>query len=227
MDEEFLLTTAHNLEGYIIVKQCGIVFGETVFKNSALDQLSAGVSNMIDSLRFKATELAGQVELIENAREYAYNKLIEAAKKRGANAVIAIESDNTIGNGNMMYISLYGTAVKVMTPDEKEASDRKEAERKAAEEQEKIEAEERKKAIREQREKSDFAIEKDFISKISEMSSMIDIWKTWNEFPLKPDYPEIDQLIANKKEYERMYGRRNMDIEGAKQKIAEELLKIE
>ena len=83
MAEEFLLTTANNLEGYVVVKQYGLVFGETVFKNSALDQLGAGISNIIDSLRFKATEMAGQMDLIETARDYAYNKLIEAAKRKG------------------------------------------------------------------------------------------------------------------------------------------------
>ena len=112
MSKDFLLSTANNLEGYVIVKQCGIVFGETVFKSSFLDSLGAGVSNMIDSLRFKETEMSGQVSLIENAREFAYKKMIAEAERRGANAIIAIDSDNTISDF-VFYISLYGTAVYV------------------------------------------------------------------------------------------------------------------
>ena len=61
--EDILMTTASSLEGYVIVKQCGIVFGETFFKNSALDSLSAGISNMVDSFRLRSTEMTGQLLL--------------------------------------------------------------------------------------------------------------------------------------------------------------------
>ena len=183
MAEEFLLTTANNLEGYVVVKQYGLVFGETVFKNSALDQLGAGISNIIDSLRFKATEMAGQMDLIETARDYAYNKLIEAAKRKGANAVIAIDSDNTIGMGNVMYISLYGTAVKVVTIEEFEEHKRTEEENRIKEEEKKKKQEEMILAIKQRRENNDASSESEpeeiFLKAIEDCSSMMDIWKPY------------------------------------------------
>ena len=214
MAEEFLLTTANNLEGYIVLKQCGVVFGETVFKNSAMDQLTAGISNMIDSIRFKATEMTGQVELIENARQFAYEKLINAAKRKGANAVIALESDNTIGDGGIMYISLYGTAVKVISLEEKEEYDRKEEERKLKEKEELQRVEEAKKAFRDKvasmGEGGVELPELTFLEDITNMSSMMDIWKKWKEYNLGNIHPEIHKYIENKKEIERLYGRHDV-----------------
>ena len=103
-----LLSTASVLEGYRVIKQCGVVFGETVFKHGAFSALGAAISNV----GFGSRELEGSVSLIEEARQFAYNKMIKAAADKGANAIIAIDSDNTIG-ADVMYLSLYGTAVLV------------------------------------------------------------------------------------------------------------------
>ena len=54
--------------------------------------------------------MKGQVGIIEEARKFAYVKMMKEAKDRGANAIIAIDSDNTIGE-SICYLSLYGTAV--------------------------------------------------------------------------------------------------------------------
>ena len=214
MAEEFFLTTANNLEGYVIVKQCGIVFGETVFKNSALDSLGAGISNMVDSFRIKSTEMSGQLDLIEKAREFAYNKLIDQAKSRGANAVIAIDSDNTIGDGNIMYISLYGTAVKVISVTEKEEYDRKEEERKVKEAEEKRQREEARKArlegIAAARVNGELLPEDKFLDAIEDCDRMMDVWKLWQEYGLEEAHPEINEFIYSKKEVERLYGRKDI-----------------
>lgn len=107
---QLMLTTAGTLEGYHITKQLGVVFGETVFKPSAGQQLTSAVGDMFRSLSFSAKEMSGQVSIIEEARKFAYTKMMRAAVKRGANAIIAIDSDNTIGE-IICYLSLYGTAV--------------------------------------------------------------------------------------------------------------------
>ena len=227
MADEFFLTTANNLEGYVIVKQCGIVFGETVFKNSAWDKLDAGISNMVDSFRIKATEMTGQMDLIEKAREFAYKKLIDQAKSRGANAVIAIDSDNTIGEGNIMYISLYGTAVKVISVSEKEEYDRKEEERKAREAEEKRQLEEARKArlegIAAARENGELLPEDKFLDAIEDCERMMDVWKLWKEYELEEVHPEINEFIFNKKEVERLYGRK--DITSIKKEIHDMFMK--
>ena len=111
--KDFILTTASTIEGYKIIEQHGLVFGETVFKHGFLARFGADFSNTVDLIRWGSREMSGSVDLIEQARQFAYDKMIEEAKNRGANAIIAIDSDNTFGN-DMMYLSLYGTAVKAV-----------------------------------------------------------------------------------------------------------------
>ena len=115
-----LLTTANNLEGYHITKQLGVVFGETVYKPSAGQQFASSLGDMFRAFSFSAKEMSGQVAMIESARRFAYTKMIKAALRRGANAIIAIDSDNTIG-GDVFYTSLYGTAVYVVIDDDPKA----------------------------------------------------------------------------------------------------------
>ncbi len=110
LSNHFILSTANTLEGYRITKQLGIVFGETVFKPSAGQQLASSVGDAFRALSFSAKEMTGQVQIIEEARKFAYMKMMKAAYSRGANAIIAIDSDNTIGD-SICYLSLYGTAV--------------------------------------------------------------------------------------------------------------------
>ena len=211
MEKQFFMTTAHSLEGYAVVEQCGIVFGETVFKNSLMDQLGAGVSNAIESFRFRAAEMSGSMNLIEKARDYAYEKLIGEAKKRGANAVIAIDSDNTIGNG-IMYISLYGTAVKVVPVAEKEEYERN---RKQIEEERIKKIEDAKEGIIEELKastgKESFSDEEFFLASVKGLSSVADVWEAWKGLPLSAKYPDVDHYLSGQKETEKMYG--NVDVE--------------
>ena len=110
--KKLLLTTAGTLEGYKVKKQLGVVFGETVFKPSAGQQFTSVFGDMFRSLSFSAKEMKGQVGIIEEARKFAYIKMMKSALDSGANAIIAIDSDNTIGE-SICYLSLYGTAVYV------------------------------------------------------------------------------------------------------------------
>ncbi len=107
---KLILSTAGTLEGYRITKQLGVVYGETVFKPSAGQQFTSAVGDMFRSFSFSAKEMSGQVSIIEEARKFAYIKMMKEAVSRGANAIIAIDSDNTIGD-SICYLSLFGTAV--------------------------------------------------------------------------------------------------------------------
>ena len=109
---KLLLSTAGTLEGYKVTKQLGVVFGETVFKPSAGQQIASSVGDTFRAFAISAKEMKGQVSIIEEARKFAYVKMMKSALERGANAIIAIDSDNTIGD-SICYLSLYGTAVYV------------------------------------------------------------------------------------------------------------------
>jgi len=107
---KLILSTAGTLEGYSIKKQLGVVYGETVFKPSAGQQFASAFGDAFRAFSFSAKEMKGQVSIIEEARKFAYVKMMKAALELGANAIIAIDSDNTIGD-SICYLSLYGTAV--------------------------------------------------------------------------------------------------------------------
>ena len=109
---KLMLTTAGSLEGYKVKKQLGVVFGETVFKPSVGQLFASSVGDTFRSFALSAKEMKGQVSIIEEARKFAYVKMMNSAVSLGANAIIAIDSDNTIGE-SICYLSLYGTAVYV------------------------------------------------------------------------------------------------------------------
>ena len=112
LSSRIMMTTASSLEGYHVTKQLGVVFGETVFKPSAGQSFASGVGDLFRAFSLSEKEMSGQVRLIESARNFAYRKMMKAALDRGANAIVAIDSDNTISDF-VFYISLYGTAVYV------------------------------------------------------------------------------------------------------------------
>lgn len=111
-NEQMLLSTTNSLEGYEICGYCGIVFGEVVIKHGLMKQLNAGMNDLSDMISIGDKELSGSTELVESARSIAIKKLIGNAKKRGANAIIGIDSETSLG-ANLNHITLMGTAVKI------------------------------------------------------------------------------------------------------------------
>lgn len=214
------LTTASSLEGYRVVQQFGIVFGEVVFKHGFLKSLGASLSDTIDKIRFGSHEMSGSSALIESAREYAYEKMIKQASDRGANAIIAIDTDNTIG-GEIMYISLYGTAVKVVPEEDYENEKRKARD---VEEQEKARIEKLKEEIiRQKKEMADeieqkkqkgieideVSAEDMFLAQMKEEKTLTSIWKIWSIYELGSKYRNIDTYLSMKKDTEIQQGKLN------------------
>jgi len=102
-----LVTTSNELEGYKIVKHLGLVRGVTVRSRSVLGNIAGGFQSLFGG------QLSIYVELCENAREEAYQLLIQHAQVMGANAIIAMRYDaNEIMQG-VTEVLAYGTAVIV------------------------------------------------------------------------------------------------------------------
>jgi uncharacterized protein YbjQ (UPF0145 family) len=102
-----LVTTSNKLEGYKIVKHLGLVRGVTVRSRSVLGNIAGGFQSLFGG------QLSIYVELCENAREEAYQLLIQHAQVMGANAIIAMRYDaNEIMQG-VTEVLAYGTAVVV------------------------------------------------------------------------------------------------------------------
>ena len=102
-----LITTGINLDGYRIVKHLGVVRGITVRSRSVAGNIAGGFQSLFGG------RLSIYVELCENAREEAYQLLIQHAQAIGANAIIGMRYDaNEIMQG-VTEVLAYGTAVVV------------------------------------------------------------------------------------------------------------------
>ncbi|MEW6595872.1 MAG: YbjQ family protein [Pseudomonadota bacterium] len=102
-----IVTTANDLAGYRVVKQLGLVRGITVRSRNAVAQIGAGIQSLFGGNVTIYTSLA------EQARQEAYELLVQHAQQTGANAVIAMRYDaNEIMEG-ITEVLAYGTAVVV------------------------------------------------------------------------------------------------------------------
>lgn len=100
-----VLTTTPNIENFQIVDYLGIVTG--------IDYRSREALGFSDALKVEKHKEAFE-KAINDAKETAFQKLKENAKKLGANAVVGIETDIEITSQYYkIVVSVTGTAVKV------------------------------------------------------------------------------------------------------------------
>lgn len=107
MNDLTLITTSTALEGYRITKQLGLVRGITVRSRSIIGNIAGNFMTIFGGRSTIYTELC------ENAREEAFQLMIQHARDRGANAIINMRYDaNEVMQGLTEVLS-YGTAVVV------------------------------------------------------------------------------------------------------------------
>lgn len=110
-----LLSTTHTLDGYIITEYIDIISSEVVYKVSFPRALSQMLTDTVDNWKiFSNNELRGTTALIQEAKDYVKNDLIEKAKDLGANAVVGIDIETSISNDGVAKASINGTAVKIV-----------------------------------------------------------------------------------------------------------------
>lgn len=68
--------------------------------------------NFGDILSAGDKELSGTARLLSDARDYAITKLKDEAINRDANAIIGIDAESSVG-GDIMHVTIYGTAVEI------------------------------------------------------------------------------------------------------------------
>jgi uncharacterized protein YbjQ (UPF0145 family) len=106
-DNDIIVTTMNDLPGYEIVEVYGEVFGLIVRARNAFSNIGASFRTIAGG------EVKGYTKLLSESRNHAVERLMEAARERGANAVIAMRFDcNEIGDV-MSEVAAYGTAVTV------------------------------------------------------------------------------------------------------------------
>jgi uncharacterized protein YbjQ (UPF0145 family) len=105
MIDPTMITTSTALDGYRVTRTLGVIRGITVRSRSVLGNVAGGLQSLFGG------RLSIYVELCENAREEAFQHMMQHAAERGANAIINMRYDaNEVMNG-ITEVLAYGTAV--------------------------------------------------------------------------------------------------------------------
>jgi len=102
-----LVTTSTNLEGYKVTQQLGIVRGIVVRSRSVVGNVAGAFQTLFGG------NITIYTELCENARQDAYNLMIQHAQQSGANAIISMRYDANDVMSGVTEVLAYGTAVVV------------------------------------------------------------------------------------------------------------------
>lgn len=104
-----LVLTTPNIEGKKIRQYLGLVTGEAILGANIFRDLFAGIRDIVGG-RSGAYE-----EELRRAKQIAIREMVEEARARGANAVLAVDLDyeniNMGSGGGMLMVSASGTAV--------------------------------------------------------------------------------------------------------------------
>ncbi|WP_101341443.1 heavy metal-binding domain-containing protein [Cereibacter azotoformans] len=101
-----IVTTTPSVEGYQIATYHGIVTGEAILGANVIRDLFAGITDFIGG-RSGAYE-----KELGRARETALSEMEQAARAKGANAVVGVDLDYEVIN-NMLMVSASGTAATI------------------------------------------------------------------------------------------------------------------
>ena len=105
-----LITTMNDVPGRRIEEVFGEVFGLTVRSRHVGSQLGAALKSL------SGGELRGMTKNLEESRNQAIDRLVEAAQARGADAIVAMRFDTTEMGGTWTEICAYGTACRLTQP---------------------------------------------------------------------------------------------------------------
>src|SRR3954451_19212892 len=102
--EHAMTTTAFTLDGYRTAKTLGIVRGIIVRSRSVFGTIGASLQTLVGG------DITLFTNLCEETRQHAFERMIEHAAARGANAVIGVRYDATEVMQSVTEVLCYGTA---------------------------------------------------------------------------------------------------------------------
>jgi uncharacterized protein YbjQ (UPF0145 family) len=105
--DDVLLSTMNDLPGYEVVTVHGEVFGLIVRARNVFSNIGAGLRTVFGG------EAKGYTQLLADSRMQAMDRLRDAARAHGANAVLAMRFDCNEIADIMSEVAAYGTAVTV------------------------------------------------------------------------------------------------------------------
>lgn len=103
------VTTTFSIDGFRISEYKGLVRGIVVRSPTISQGIMGGLKTIVGG------QIGAFTEMCEQAREQAYERLVEHAKELGANAVVGLryESSEVGRQGASTEVLCYGTAVVV------------------------------------------------------------------------------------------------------------------
>ena len=114
-EKDIIVVTTPDLPGYEIVKVLGTIHGLTVRTRGVGGKFVAGIEGIFGG------EVTAYTSECEKARRESLNRLIENARRLGANAVISVDFETSdILQGTATLFSAYGTAVTAKPKEKKE-----------------------------------------------------------------------------------------------------------
>jgi len=102
-----LLSTTDTIPGKKVVKHLGLVRGNTIRARHIGRDILATLRNIVGG------EISDYTKLMGESREQSIDRMVEEAKKLGANAVVAIRFSTSEVMNSAAEILVYGTAVVV------------------------------------------------------------------------------------------------------------------
>lgn len=107
MQNNIMMTSGYNFEGYTIKQYLGVCSGECAMGTGFLSSLGAGLADLFGSNSMLYSSK------MRNAKAAAINLLQKEAAKMGANAIIGVDIDYTTYSSDIMGVAANGTAVVV------------------------------------------------------------------------------------------------------------------
>jgi uncharacterized protein YbjQ (UPF0145 family) len=103
-----IVTTGNEIERHAIASYIGIVRGIVVRSPSIAQGFLGGLKQIVGG------NIESYAQVCEAAREEAYQRMVQHAEERGADAIIAMRYDATEFTQGVTEVLAYGTAVKVV-----------------------------------------------------------------------------------------------------------------
>jgi len=103
------VTTTFTIEGHRIAQYKGIARGIIVRSPTIAQGIMGGLKNIIGG------RIGAYTDMCEQAREQAFDLLVEHAREMGANAIVGLSYDasEVVSKGSATEVLCYGTAVVI------------------------------------------------------------------------------------------------------------------
>jgi len=104
---DMIVTTGNEVPGKNVKEVLAVVRGSTVRARNFARDIGAGFKNIVGG------EIKTYTEMTSNARDEAYNRMVNSAIEKGADAIIGVRFMTSMVMQGASEMLAYGTAVKL------------------------------------------------------------------------------------------------------------------